>query len=78
MDNVLRVPSAAVARDTGRATTVQVRGEDGQPVPAPFQAGAVGDEYPKVLSGLREGQELRLPADAAASSSGGLGGGPPG
>jgi HlyD family secretion protein len=51
------VPSAAVRRDAS-GTVVDVRGEDGQPVPTPFTAGAVGDEYTQVLSGLRAGQEL--------------------
>jgi HlyD family secretion protein len=64
VDNVLRVPSAAVRRD-GSGTVVDVRGEDGQPVPTPFEAGTVGDEYTQVISGLREGQELLLPAPPA-------------
>jgi HlyD family secretion protein len=76
MDNVLRVPSAAVRRE-GSATIVDVRGEDNQPVPTPFEAGTAGDEYTQVLSGLREGQELLLPQVQAASTSGG-GGGPGG
>ncbi|OLT08899.1 hypothetical protein BJF90_12330 [Pseudonocardia sp. CNS-004] len=76
VDNVLRVPSAAVRRE-GSATIVDVRGEDDQPVPTPFEAGTTGDEYTQVLSGLREGQELLLPQVQAASTSGG-GGGPGG
>jgi HlyD family secretion protein len=76
VDNVLRVPSAAVRRE-GTRTLVDVRGEDGQPVPTPFDAGAVGDEYTQVLSGLREGQELLLPP-APAAAAGGDGGGPGG
>jgi HlyD family secretion protein len=63
VDNVLRVPSATVRRE-GSSTIVDVRGGDNQPVPTPFDAGAVGDEYTQVLSGLREGQELLLPAAA--------------
>ncbi|HYH31676.1 MAG TPA: HlyD family efflux transporter periplasmic adaptor subunit, partial [Pseudonocardia sp.] len=63
-ENVLRVPTAAVRRDA-TGTVVDVRGEDGRPVPTPFQAGAVGDEYTEVVSGLREGQELLLPQPAA-------------
>jgi HlyD family secretion protein len=74
VDNVLRVPSAAVRRE-GSSTLVDVRGEDGQPVATPFDAGAVGDEYTQVLSGLREGQELLLPQTQQASSPGGPGGG---
>ncbi|MHA6621239.1 efflux RND transporter periplasmic adaptor subunit [Pseudonocardia sp. DLS-67] len=76
VDNVLRVPSATVRRE-GANTVVDVRGEDGQSVPTPFEAGTVGDEYTQVLSGLREGQELLLPQPAPAAASGG-GGGPGG
>jgi HlyD family secretion protein len=65
VDNALRVPSAAVRRETTGATVVDVRGEDGQPRPTPFTAGNVGDEYTQVLSGLREGQELLLPTPPA-------------
>jgi HlyD family secretion protein len=77
VDNVLRVPSAAVRRDAS-GTVVDVRGEDGQPVPTPFEAGAVGDQYTQVISGLREGQELLLPQTQQQASSGGPGGGPGG
>jgi HlyD family secretion protein len=77
VDNVLRVPSAAVSRDASGVTTVQVRGEDGQGVPTPFEAGAVGDEYTQVASGLREGQELLLPQTQQTSASD-TGGGPGG
>jgi HlyD family secretion protein len=77
LDNVLRVPSAAIRRE-GSGTVVDVRGEDGQPVPTPFEAGTAGDEYTQVMSGLREGQELLLPQVQAASSGGGGGGGGPG
>jgi HlyD family secretion protein len=63
VDNVLRVPSATVRRE-GSSTIVDVRGGDDQPVPTPFEAGAVGDEYTQVLSGLREGQEILLPGAA--------------
>jgi HlyD family secretion protein len=76
VDNALRVPSATVRRE-GSTTIVDVRGEDNQPVPTPFEAGAIGDEYTQVLSGLREGQELLLPP-APAAASGGDGGGPGG
>jgi HlyD family secretion protein len=75
VDNALRVPSATVRRE-GSTTIVDVRGDDNQPVPTPFEAGAVGDEYTQVLSGLREGQELLLPPPPAAASGGG--GGPGG
>jgi HlyD family secretion protein len=77
VDNVLRVPSAAVSRNDSGATTVQVRGEDGQGVPTPFEAGTVGDEYTQVASGLRESQELLLPQTQQTSTSD-TGGGPGG
>lgn len=77
MDNALRVPSATVRRE-GSTTIVDVRGDDNQPVPTPFEAGAVGDEYTQVLSGLREGQELLLPPPPAAAGGDGGGGGPGG
>jgi HlyD family secretion protein len=64
VDNVLRVPSATVRRDAS-GTVVDVRGADGQAVPTPFEAGAVGDEYTQVVSGLREDQELLLPTPPA-------------
>jgi HlyD family secretion protein len=60
VDNVLRAPSAATRTDAGRLV-VDVRGPDGAPVPTPFRAGLVGDEYTEVVSGLTEGQELLLP-----------------
>jgi HlyD family secretion protein len=74
VDNVLRVPSAAIRRE-GATTLVEVRGEDGQPVPTPFEAGAAGDEYTQVLSGLREGQDLLLPAAPPTPAAGGGPGG---
>ncbi|GAA0933219.1 hypothetical protein [Pseudonocardia zijingensis] len=73
VDNVLRVPSAAVRRE-GASTLVDVRGPDGQPVPTPFEPGAAGDEYTQVLSGLREGQELLLPQATTPAPSAGGGG----
>jgi HlyD family secretion protein len=76
VDNVLRVPSAAVRRDAAGATSVDVRGEDGQAIATPFVAGTVGDEYTQVNSGLREGQELLLPQTQQAGSSDGSGGPP--
>ncbi len=77
VDNVLRVPSAAVRRE-GAGTVVDVRGSDGQAVPTPFEAGVVGDEYTQVLSGLREDQELLLPQPTATATGGGGNGGGPG
>jgi HlyD family secretion protein len=66
VDNVLRVPSAATRTDAGRLV-VDVRGPDGAPIPTPFQAGLVGDEFTEVVSGLNEGQELMLPQGQSAS-----------
>jgi len=73
VDNVLRVPSATVRRE-GAGTVVDVAGGDGQPVATPFEAGAVGDEYTQVLSGLREGQELLLPPPTTPAPASGPGG----
>jgi HlyD family secretion protein len=73
VDNVLRVPSAAIRREAS-ATIVDVRGADGQPVPTPFEAGTAGDEYTQVLSGLREGQELLLPPPPTPAPASGPGG----
>jgi HlyD family secretion protein len=66
VDNVLRVPSAATRTDAGRLV-VDVRGPDGAPIPTPFQAGLVGDEFTEVVSGLTEGQELVLTQGSSAS-----------
>jgi HlyD family secretion protein len=66
VDNVLRVPAAATRTDAGRLV-VDVRGPDGAPIPTPFQAGLVGDEYTEVVSGLTEGQELMLPQGPSTS-----------
>jgi HlyD family secretion protein len=66
VDNVLRVPSAATRTDAGRLV-VDVRGPDGAPIPTPFQAGLVGDEFTEVVSGLTEGQELVLPQGPSTS-----------
>jgi len=66
VDNVLRVPSAATRTDAGRLV-VDVRGPDGAPIPTPFQAGLVGDEFTEVVSGLTEGQELVLPQGQSTS-----------
>jgi HlyD family secretion protein len=76
VDNVLRVPSAAVRRDATGTFVDVLNQEDGQPRPQPFTAGAVGDEYTQVLSGLREDQEILLPPPPAAQGQ--SGGGPGG
>jgi HlyD family secretion protein len=65
VDDVLRVPTAAVRREAS-GTVVDLRGAEGQPIPTPFEAGAVGDEYTQVISGpLRVDQELLLPQPPA-------------
>lgn len=66
---VLVVPNSAVIADNGR-TFVLTPGPEGQPVQAPFQAGAVGDEGTEVVSGLREGQQILLPPTAAQPAPG--------
>jgi HlyD family secretion protein len=59
--NVLTVPSAAVRQENGRST-VTVLDENGAEVAVPFEAGMVGQERTQVVSGLREGQRVVLPA----------------
>lgn len=59
--DVLTVPSAAVRQENGRST-VTVLDESGAEVPVPFEAGMVGPERTQVVSGLREGQRVVLPA----------------
>jgi HlyD family secretion protein len=60
VDNVLRVPAAAVRRNDGRPT-VTIAGPDGKPVSMPFLAGLVGDDYVEVRSGLTAGDQVELP-----------------
>jgi HlyD family secretion protein len=76
VDNVLRVPAAAVRRDDGRPT-VTVAGPDGTPVSMPFLAGLVGDDYVEVRSGLNAGDQVELP-QATVTAGPGEGGPPPG
>jgi HlyD family secretion protein len=59
--DVLTVPSAAVRQENGRST-VTVLDDSGVEVPVPFEAGMVGPERTQVVSGLREGQRVVLPA----------------
>jgi HlyD family secretion protein len=61
LDNVLTVPNAAVRQENGRPT-VTVIDPDGTQKPVPFEAGKVGADRTQVLSGLREGQQILLPA----------------
>ena len=58
--NVLRVPTSAVGRIDGRPS-VTITGPDGDPETVPFEPGLVGDAYTEVRSGLRPGQDVRLP-----------------
>jgi multidrug efflux pump subunit AcrA (membrane-fusion protein) len=60
VDNVLRVPAAAVRRSGGQPT-VTIAGPDGKPVSMPFLAGLVGDDYVEVRSGLADGARVELP-----------------
>ena len=59
--DVLTVPSAAVRQENGRST-VTVVDPNGTEVPVPFEPGAVGPDRTQVISGLREGQQVLLPA----------------
>jgi HlyD family secretion protein len=71
VDDVLRVPAAAVRQENGR-TVVSLPGSDGRPVTREFTAGLVGDRYTEVRAGLDEGQEVLLPqATVEATPNGG-------
>jgi HlyD family secretion protein len=59
--NVLTVPSAAVRQENGRSV-VTVLNADGTQATVPFEPGKVGADRTQVLSGLREGQQIVLPA----------------
>jgi HlyD family secretion protein len=61
LDNVLTVPNAAVRQENGRPT-VTVVDPNGTQKAVPFEAGKVGADRTQVLSGLREGQQVVLPA----------------
>jgi HlyD family secretion protein len=61
LDNVLTVPSAAVRQENGRSTVTVVE-PDGTQKSVPFEAGKVGVDRTQVISGLREGQQVVLPA----------------
>jgi HlyD family secretion protein len=63
LDNVLTVPSASVRQENGRSTVTVVEA-DGTQKAVPFEAGKVGADRTQVLSGLREGQQVVLPAAA--------------
>jgi HlyD family secretion protein len=59
--NVLTVPTAAVRQENGRPTVTVVE-PGGTQRPVPFEAGVAGANRTQVLSGLREGQQVLLPA----------------
>jgi HlyD family secretion protein len=59
--DVLTVPSAAVRQENGRATVTVVE-PGGTQRPVPFEPGVAGPDRTQVLSGLREGQQVLLPA----------------
>jgi HlyD family secretion protein len=61
LDNVLTVPSAAVRQEGGKSV-VTVLDSDGTQKSVPFEPGKVGADRTQVLSGLREGQQVVLPA----------------
>jgi HlyD family secretion protein len=61
LDNVLTVPSAAVRQENGRPTVTVVE-PDGTQKSVPFEGGKVGVDRTQVISGLREGQQVVLPA----------------
>lgn len=71
VENVLRVPSSTVRTEDGRKVVTTPGVDGGDPVTTPFSAGAVGDEYIEVKSGLREGQEVLLPQARVAAAPGG-------
>ena len=76
VDNVLRVPAAAVRRSGGQPT-VTIAGPGGKPVSMPFLAGLVGDDYVEVRSGLTDGDRVELP-QATVTPNPDQGGPPPG
>jgi HlyD family secretion protein len=67
VEDVLRVPNAAVGREMGH-TVVRIPGEDGEPIVVPFDAGLVGDDFTEVRSGLQEGQIVLLPQGRVVAS----------
>lgn len=72
VENVLRVPGAAVRQDGG-GSVVNVPGPDGQPTPVPVTTGLQGDQYTEITSGLQDGQDVVLP-QATVTATGGSGG----
>jgi HlyD family secretion protein len=60
-NSVLTVPSAAVRQENGKSVVTVVEPDGAQRV-MPFEPGTVGQDRTQVLSGLREGQQVLLPA----------------
>ncbi|OZM83935.1 HlyD family efflux transporter periplasmic adaptor subunit [Pseudonocardia sp. MH-G8] len=60
-DNVLTVPSSAVRQENGRSVVTVVEPDGAQRV-MPFEPGTAGQDRTQVISGLREGQQVLLPA----------------
>jgi HlyD family secretion protein len=60
-DSVLTVPSSAVRQENGKSVVTVVEPDGAQRV-MPFEPGTVGQDRTQVLSGLREGQQVMLPA----------------
>ncbi len=75
VENVLRVPGAAVRQDGG-ASVVNIPGPDGTPVPTPVTTGLQGDQFTEITSGLQDGQDVVLPQATVTATQGG--GGPNG
>ncbi|MHA6628424.1 efflux RND transporter periplasmic adaptor subunit [Pseudonocardia sichuanensis] len=60
-DSVLTVPSSAVRQENGKSVVTVVEPDGAQRV-MPFEPGTAGQDRTQVLSGLREGQQVLLPA----------------
>ncbi|MCE0767863.1 HlyD family efflux transporter periplasmic adaptor subunit [Pseudonocardia kujensis] len=74
VDDVLRVPAAAVRQENGRSV-VSVPGPDGRPATREFTPGLAGDRFTEVRSGLDEGQQVLLPEATVEASGNGAGNG---
>lgn len=72
VENVLRLPTAAVKTEGGKST-VNVPGADGKAVVTPFTPGLTGDAYTEVRGGLNVGQDVLLPQATVQASQGGGG-----
>lgn len=76
-DNALLVPSLAIVTSAGQQT-VNVVGTDGKPVAVQVQTGLTNGQQTEVVSGVQEGQTVRLslPSAGGTQNGGGGGGGP--